>query len=352
MEQFLGALAEPWARRWSGQVAGAALAFWVTGLLIYVGRDDARALRCPVADTESSAWCRVDHSSGVGYLLLTLAIVAIVIGSASIMTTVAPHLIDLLAGNGWPTLGLAAALAGPVIRWLMRRQVDRRGRTAAVGTPLPEIVPEVAGGGGRRRRAHRVIAAYAAAAQVDRAAVARLRRYPAANESIGLTRIGNSLAAMSERVWRRHGLDLSVCWEPLLAVLPPAARESLTGESTRVTLRSQNVGWAIAAVAWTPLLPAPWGVLAWIAGLLIVVRVLYGALCASMDNYCDLIEATVAVHRYRLYQALGLDLPDSTSAEPASGALVTDYLQGSQAVDLSLSWPADEIPGADAPAER
>ncbi len=36
MNSIVGALIEPLARRWSGQVAGASLAFWAAGLLAYV----------------------------------------------------------------------------------------------------------------------------------------------------------------------------------------------------------------------------------------------------------------------------------------------------------------------------
>jgi hypothetical protein len=350
MNELLGTLAEPWARRWSGQVAGAALAFWVTGLVIYVGRNDASELRCPATGAAPGVWCRIDHSGAAGYLILALAVLATVIGSASIMTALAPRLIYLLAGNGWPVRGLAAALSRPLVRWLMRVQLDRLGRVASAGTPVHESVPALAASPDRRRRAHRLLAADAATAQVDRAAVATLRRYPAAPQAMGLTRVANSLAAMNGRVWRRHGLDLSVCWEPLVAVLPESARESLTRESTRVTLQGQNLGWAIAALAWAALLPVPWSVAAWIVIVLIVLRVLYGGLCAAVDSYCDLIEATVAVHRHRLYRALGFAPPASTSTEPVIGALVTDYLLGSQASDLGLSWPAEDAPEADAPA--
>lgn len=340
MDQFLGALAEPWARRWSGQVAGAALAFWVAGLVLYVARTPASALTCPAAGHPASAWCHVDHLGTLGVVTACAAAAAAVIGSAFVVAALAPRLVAILAGDNWPVRGPAAPAAGLLLRWLLRRQVDRLGKIAAAGAPVQDQVPQVAEGTDRRRRAHRAIASYAAEMRTDQAATAALRRYPAAPGAVRATRVGCALAAMNERVGRRHGLDLWVCWEPLVGVLTDTARQSLARESTRVTLQAQNMVWAFAAIAWTSLLGTWWAALIWLLASLLLVRTLYGGVCSAMDTYCDLIEATVVLHRHRLYQAVGAALPASTGAEPAAGAALSGYLAGSQAADLPLSWAA------------
>jgi hypothetical protein len=346
MDQFLGALAEPWARRWSGQVAGAALTFWVAGLVLYVARTPASALACSAAGRPASVWCRVDHLGTLGVVTVCAGAAAAVIGSAFVVAALAPRLVSILAGDSWPVRGPGAPAARSVLRWLLHRQVDRLGNMAATGAPVQDRVPQVAEGTDRRRRAHRAIAAYAADMRTDQAATAALRRYPAAPGAVGVTRVGCALAAMNERVWRRHGLDLWVCWEPLVGVLPDNARQSLARESTRVTLQAQNMVWAFAAIAWTSLLDTWWAALIWLVAALLLVSVLYGGLCSAVDTYCDLIEATVVLHRQRLYQTVGLALPASTGAEPAAGAALSGYLGGTQPADLPLSWAAEDDSGS------
>ncbi len=345
MDQFLGALAEPWARRWSGQVAGAALAFWFIGLVLYLMHTPDSGLACPAAAHSASLWCRVDHAGTVGLVTVLAAAAAAVIGSAFVVAALAPRLVSVLAGDTWPARGPGAATGRFVLRWLLLRQVDRQGRIAAAGGPVPDRVPRVAEGTDRRRRAHRAIAAYAADVRTDHAATSVLRRYPAAPGAVSVTRVGCALAAMNERVWRRHGLDLSVCWEPLLGVLPDSAREHVARESTRVTLQAQNIVWAFAVIAWTSLLDAWWMTLIWLLAALLLVRILYGGLCSAVDIYCDLIEATVVLHRHRLYQAVGVAFPASTGAEPAAGTALSDYLAGARLPDLPLSWAAQNGAG-------
>ena len=132
---------------------------------------------------------------------------------------------DLPAGWGkWPYRGWAGVAVKPVTRWLLRKQIERLGKIAAAGTKVTESIPEIPPRKDRRRKSHRALADYAADWQTDRAAIAGMRYYPSAPGAIRPTRLGSALATMNERLERRHGLDLSVCWEPLLGVLPADAR--------------------------------------------------------------------------------------------------------------------------------
>jgi hypothetical protein len=341
MDSLLGALAEPWTRRWTGQIAGAALTFWVTGLVLYVWRHPA-ALDCRSGQHAGALWCRAVRAGGPGYLLVVGVAVGVVLGSAYIVAALTPQLIYVLAGSGWPIFGPGATLTRPLMRALIRRQARRRGQIAASGEALPTSPPAVPDGADRRRRGRRAQAEYAAAVRADSQVVARLRRYPAAAGALAPTRIGNVLAALGERVHSRHGLDLAVCWELLIAVLPPAARARLTAESSRAILQAQTMIWALAAAAWSPLLPASWAIAGWLIGLAGVTVLLYAGLCRALESYCDLVEAIVLATRHRLYQATGLPLPASVAAEPADGARLTEYVLGLPSASVDLAWPAPD----------
>ena len=216
-------------------------------------------------------------------------------------------------------------------------------RAAAAGRPVSGLPPPVSPGPGARQRAHQAIAADAVLARVDQAAAARLRRYPPGNAAAP-TRIGSAMAAMAERIWQRHRLDLPVCWEPILAVLPGDAREALTRESTRLTRRAQNLIWGGCAAAWSVLLGWPWAILAW----LLAVAVLCGLLTAASGGSRNLLRP----HRGdrdgappAALSGLGLALPDSPAAEIVTGAALSAYLSGAPPADLGFSWPAADGPG-------
>jgi hypothetical protein len=283
----------------------------------------------------------VQQTGVLGEAIAVVVAGAVVIGSALLVAAVSSRLIYVLSGEGWPMAGPGSLLAGPLMRWLVRRQIDRRGSAAAAGRPVAATVPVAAEGKDRRRRNHQAVAAHAAERRIDRTAAARLRRYPMDAGDMGPTRIAVTLAAMNERIRRRNGLEIAACWELLLGVLPGEARDRLTRESSQVMLRSQSMVWAAAALAWTGLFRWPWAAACWVAGLLVLVRILYEGLGEAVEAYCDLVEATVTIYRPCLYAAVGAAMPLSTAAEIVAGARISAYLSGIQPPDLPLCWPSD-----------
>jgi hypothetical protein len=352
MYQLIGTLAEPWARRWAGQIAGSAFVFWAVGLIAFAHRVLTGGFACPSGRAQDDAWCRIHHAGALGISTAALTGVAAVVGSALAVAALSPRLIYLLAGDKWPYRGWAGVAVKPVTRWLLRKQIERLGKIAAAGTKVTDSIPEIPPRKDRRRKSHRALADYAADWQTDRAAIAGMRYYPSAPGAIRPTRLGSALAAMNERLERRHGLDLSVCWEPLLGVLPADARDWLSRESTRVILQGQNLIWAFAALAWAWVMDTPWEALSWVIAVLVLLRVMYLGLCSAVENYCDLTEATVTRHRHRLYQALGMPLPQDTKAEIAAGADLSEYLSSIGTMELKLSWPAIDAANPTVPANQ
>jgi hypothetical protein len=354
VDTLVEALAGPWARWWGSQSVGAAVAFWGVGLLAFLTWHPVR-FRCAAADT--GAWCRVHQTGAFGTGLALVLAAAVVAGSAVLVAALAPWLIRVLAGETWPYRRRGILPSRSLTRWLIRRQIDARGRVAAEGKPVSDI-PSIASytspttppvprsqpaARARRQHYHRVLADYAIDRAVDRRATARLRRYPADPGAIAPTRIGCALAAMTERVWRRHGLDLADCWEPLLVVCPEPARQLLVSESRRVAQRGQGMVWSMAAFAWTAVLP-PAAAALWAAAVLVAVCLLHAGLREAVGTYCDLVEGTVATQRHLLYQAVGIPLPTDTSAERTVGRRLSAYLVGGPDPDqsLPLSWAALE----------
>ncbi len=176
--------------------------------------------------------------------------------------------------------------------------------------------------------------------RIERDAVAELYRYPCDAALMAPTRTGCALAAMVERVARRHGLNLAVCWEYLLAVLPVEARARLDQESRRVTLRGQNLVWTLGAVLWAPAFGPSWYAVGWVLGITLVAALLMRGIREAVEGYCDLIEALVTCYRERIYTSVGFARPASTTGDIKAGRTLSEYLSGwSRDPAVALEWP-------------
>ncbi|HEU5028561.1 MAG TPA: hypothetical protein VFV01_26855 [Spirillospora sp.] len=339
MNKILETLAVPWTKRWSGQVAAAALVFWTIGLYAWLTRLPSKGALCHPHDGPAlDLWCRAGQVGVAGRAVMVVFACALVVGSALTVTAATPRIVHLAVGDG-RGFGRLGRAAGPVTRWLLRRQVARRRRAASAGRPVPLPAPPPV-----RRAVEKRTAMDALTHRIGQSAIAGLRRYPFKDEAMAPTRIGCALAAMVERVRRRHGLDLPVCWETLLAVLPPDARARLAAASGRVLLRAQVMVWTVLTALWAPALHG-WVVPALPVAAIAMAVVLSSGLRESFEGYCDLIEALVALHRSRLYTGLGMAVPPSLAEERVAGAELSSYLAGWRFDhDAPLSWPAPDPP--------
>ncbi|MBE1537057.1 hypothetical protein [Actinomadura algeriensis] len=348
MNKLLETLAVPWTRRWSGQVAASAVVFWTLGayLVLVTGPDRSRG--CPArGDALLGAWCRTERYGAAGLVLTGLLAAAAMLGSALVVAASTPRVLALLTSDH---------RGGPAARWLLRRTLARRRRAARV-VPRPRPTPPLAPGPldrlplvgarlGARWRLARSEWRRSGGVQDERrvrAASAELRRYPRADALLAPTRVGCLLAALTERVERRHGIDLPLCWELFLAVLPAEPRRRLEDESRRVAMRVQILVWTAAALLWAPLFPGRWGVV-WSLAVLAVARLVHSGLRDAVEVYCDLAEVTVGMYRDRMFTALGWSPPDSTATEHGLGQALSAYLDGHAANVRPLAWPVLQPP--------
>jgi hypothetical protein len=329
VEKLIGGLSEPFAKRWGTEAVGASLVFWAAGVALYLLGRSSSGLSCPDGSVPGVLACRLAGYGPLGAVAGLVILASVVVGSSLLVTAVAPRVLRLLAGAGWPPWWPVTTLT----RWRLRRHQRRRRRLARIGPP-------VAGGSADSPTVERMLLHRS---QVT--AWARLRWYPGAVAVLAPTRIGNAFAAVSQRIGDRYGLVLAVAWEPLLAVLPDHLHGRLAEQSRVLNNRAQAVVWPLAALGWIPLtssLPVALGGLAVVATLSWTAYVLLGD---AVRCYCDLIEGAVGTHRVLLYRAVGFLPPASTATEPADGARLSAYLDVGVRTPVALVW--DGPSGAD-----
>lgn len=303
LETVGGAVAESVTRRLGGHAVAGAVVFWTVGGLWYL-LNGSRVPGCPGGDSVvGRLTCPVAANPTLSSVVVAVLAASVVVSSSAVVAAAAPRLVHTMAGSGW-------AMTAPGA-WIAERrraaQQQRRNRLA-----------ELQAGDHTWQRVSRE---------------ARLRSWPKGRDArIAPTRLGNVFAAAAQRVANRHGLNLGVCWEAQVAVLPEIARSALVEQSTIVQSRVQHMVWTAAAALWAPLVPTGVGPVVWITLCTGLTWVIYVGVCHACQAYGDMVEGIVATHRMALYRALGFAAPVSLAAERQLGALVSRLLGGGAGV--------------------
>lgn len=336
VDKLAGLLLDPLARRWSGQASAATLLFWATGGFLYLVTRTGPGTGCSGASTSgviAATWCGIFRRYGGLGVAIGAALAAVLAAGVSLaVASAAPRVLDVLTGVAWPRARPMRAFGRRRGRW----HRARRGRLVLEAYGAADRAAHGRDGGK---------AATASWNDTGRHAVAglRLRHYPGGEAAVAPTRVGNAFAAVAQRVAARHGLDLTVCWGPLLATLPEAARSRLAQESAGVLGSVQTLSWVVAALVWAPLLPGVWAQLGWAAACLAAAAVAHLATCQAVESYCDLVDDTVLVHRAGLYEAIGLPLPPDTADERWHGERLSAYLWRAPHDLARFSWRDDAL---------
>jgi hypothetical protein len=309
VDAILGALISARGRFWLASAVPGAVAFWCLGALALGGipLTAPRAARCAVP--VAGVWCNLSDRDGVRFAALALLSVLGIIAGTSLVAVLTGPVLSVIAGFGWPARGGL----GPVARWRSSRH---------------------------RRRRERLVSRL----DLDGGVAARLAWYPTGDAAVRPTRAGNAFATLDQRVRRRHGLDLATCWPLIEQTLPQPALDRLEAASRRVAGRIQSLLWTVAAVVWLSAFPVRLALLVAVACTVLAV-LLWWAVSGAVEQYCALIEATVAAHRRAMYVAVGWCPPISTAQEPDRGQALTGYLNRlSDAGDVALEWRDDAAP--------
>ncbi|WP_333773326.1 hypothetical protein [Streptomyces sp. IBSBF 3136] len=297
-------------------MSGAVVCFWLVGIVFYLASTRPRRIDCNGDDaTKAHPVCLMTRHGGFGIGVTTALALGIIVMSALLTVWCAPGVLNLLSG-AWPDV--------PLLRWWARRRIaahrGQRGKLVAAMQPTTNDVLQV------RRAA---------------AASAARRHYPKGSATLQPTRIANALAAAEQRVAERHGLDMELCWRPLVEVVDPAVRTRLESASSLIVTRAQAVLFAAGLLAWTWLLPAWWTQVVYAVSCLLLVGLACRAVAAAVEAYCDAAEDTFLLHRTNLYRALGFPLPTTTQAEPGEGRNLGMYLAKRSLPPVTFDWPAD-----------
>jgi hypothetical protein len=321
-------LIEPIAKRWSATMGGPLLMFWLAGALIVLWPKGSGAPPCHASMFSADKLCTIAGQGVVGPIALSSTVTALVVISAWALSASATFVLEILAGN-WGTSRLALAHT--------RR---RTARHRSSRTALASVGPTPPGLSGDRLDAWQVQSGWRAARR--RAASARYPR-PRDPEPLLPTALGNALISLPAEIRRRYGLELVVCWDLFIKTLETPARDELAAAATRVLARVQGVVCAAAACVWGLLLPGFWPRLIWVAGCSMLVWGAHRALRAGVDAYSRHVSDLFALHRIRLYRALGFAPPATTADEVQCGDTLSAFLSRALppgTAPMPYNWPA------------
>ena len=311
IESLTSLLTERLGAHWRNYAMGSALCFGLAGLAGFLWFTGPEGLTCDTATAHP--WCTLAEHGELGTTALLVIAAVAVIAVAGAVAAVAPLVLDRISEPRLP---------GVVTRLLVRRQVARRDRLYRRTHPQPGAVTMVS--------------------SLDQA---RLLRYPM--DGPRPTRAGNALTTARDQIKERYGLDLGLCWTAFVDVLPDPVRARLAEQSTQLLLRAQHVVYVPLTACWA----IPIAVLAdgpvprlWIVGTAVLGGGLLEWIClrrlaAAVEDYADLVKATVGTQRRLLYQANGFPLPTGAATEPAEGTALSDYLADLADGPATFRWP-------------
>ncbi|NKE62629.1 hypothetical protein FXN61_40250 [Lentzea sp. PSKA42] len=204
----------------------------------------------------------------------------------------------------------------------------------------------------QRRRRHRLVRTAEPSsedlAEVQRAgqAATRLRQcFPHHEHLVRPTALGNVLTAMEDQAGRPYGLDAVVVWPRLYPLLGEQVRAVVADRRDSMDLAARlSVTLGLTAVVSAVLLyRAGWWLLLPV-GLLLAARLAYRGCVQAALAYGEAVEAAFDLHRFDLYQALHLPLPDDIDAEKKDNLRLSAFWRQGRPVRFEYrhEFPSDE----------
>ena len=279
------------AERWATALFTPALAFWALGGAAWLlgAPDPLRRAVIPA----------LEQLSGVTQGLLVVVALMVVLASSVVAERLALTVLRVCEGYwSWPLRGLAG--------FLVHRKVVR---FEALGQRWLELHTQRDAGTMRSDEERELV-------ELEN----RLAALPSRPGLIMPTRLGNVLRAAESGVEDKYGIDPVRCWTAMWLLLPESTRAEVTAARAALDSAAAWVFWSLAVALWTVL--TPWALLAAAVALPAAYRTLLGA----ASRYADLVDATFALHRGLLYDALGRSRPSQPDEEQALGQQLTTAL--------------------------
>src|SRR6266567_7507780 len=222
-----------------------------------------------------------------------LVLLAVVVLLGFTLAATSTPLYRLLEGYVWPQR---------LMNWGIRRQQDRKRRLRVHLDQLP------------------------ASTLIDSALVwERLSRYPADDNQVAPTRLGNALRAFETYGLDRYRLDSQTFWNELLALVPKSLQDELDNSRTAtdffvatfyLTALYGLVALALAALKLADHRPIDYSlVVEGIVPLLLGPIVSYRLAISSTTYWANTVQAMVNIGRVQLARSMGLKMPSTLEAE-------------------------------------
>lgn len=281
-----------------------AFAFWLVGLLAWVaagGLPRLRALVAPVAGQPEPV-----------QLAAIVTALLVILGTGLVAERLAPAALRFLQGD-WPDA------ARPLRRLLAARHYRAKESLEVRWEQLYARVAEAAAvvEGGQAPQAG-LEPEEEDLLEVER----RLAAYPGRSHRVAPTRLGNVLRAAESGVRDKYGIDAARCWPALWLLLPEAVRAEVA--EARKALDSAVLWWT-----WSVLLTV------WVALDLRVLALVatgsalsYRGVVGAAARYGELVDASYALHRGLLYDAVRWPTPRDDEEVAWGYALTTALWRG------------------------
>jgi hypothetical protein len=313
------------AERWAAALFTPAFAFWALGVGAWL-----------LSRPDPAAWRRLaDAFEGLSVIAQTALIVLVlmtVAASSVVAERLALAVLRALEGY-WPRPlgGLARALVKRRAkrfkalegRWveLYARHDERRSATGHEQGLVGEL---------ERAEEQQLV-------ELER----RLAAMPARADRLMPTRLGNVLRAAEDGVEDKYGIDPVRCWPALWLMLPDATRTEVASARATLDTAATWTLWSMLLAVWAVF--TPWAVLLTVVTAVAAYRNLLG----TATRYGGLVDATFALHRGLLYDALGHPRPVQPSDERTAGQTLTAALwRGPEVAEQLASAPSDRGGGS------
>lgn len=283
-------LGEGLTNKWLQSALSVSFLFWAGGLGMFFLRSGWK----PIWD-----WL-IGLQTGIQVILL-IGVILLLISSSLLVQNFSFSLLRLLEGYWpWPFRSVGRSLARLAgqrrlkleSRWNELKNLEEKGETL---TPA------------------------------DLNLLARLERaihyYPASDEALLPTALGNTLRSAETAPAEKYGLDAYVCWPRLWLLLAEPTRDELADAQQRMMTLVEWFAWGALFLVWT--IWSPWAIVISLAWMFLISRLLLQA----ARSFADLLESAFDLYRWLLYEAMHLPLPSgSGETERIAGRLLSELL--------------------------
>jgi hypothetical protein len=169
----------------------------------------------------------------------------------------------------------------------------------------------------------------------------RLARFPASDDEVNATSLGNAIRRLEEYGHDRFLLDSQVLWNELYITTTDVARRRVDDTRTNVDffvclLYGHLLVAAAGCISLCVAIPSnPWPVVAVVIGLPLLAVIWYHIAVVATDEWAGAVRAMVNLGRQPLADSMGLELPQTLALERTMWSAAIALVQGRHALNTA-----------------